>query len=253
MVKCWMIDADSRPRFRELIAEFTKMARDPSRYLVIQGDDRMHLPSPTDTKIYRSLISGEDMEDAVDADEYLVPQHGFFSSPSTSHTPLLHSMSLNSSIGTCHGRNGLLNGFPSRDGSMVLRYIPDPTDKHLDDAFQPAPDYMNQNGVSDMMNPIYQHPGPPRTILPTISSDDTETEYLNCFKNGTNGPEYLNEVPSPAIIPLTSNGTVHSIQKYQPQNSIDNPDYQQDFTPTFKTHTNGHIPAAENTEYLGPD
>lgn len=51
----------------------------------------MHLPSPSDTKLYRSLISGEDMEDAVDADEYLVPQHGFFSSPSTSRTPLLHS------------------------------------------------------------------------------------------------------------------------------------------------------------------
>uniref|UniRef100_A0A8C4H5U2 Receptor protein-tyrosine kinase n=1 Tax=Dicentrarchus labrax TaxID=13489 RepID=A0A8C4H5U2_DICLA len=237
MVKCWMIDADSRPRFRELIAEFTKMARDPSRYLVIQGDDCMHLPSPTDTKLYRSLISGEDMEDAVDADEYLVPQRGFFSSPSTSHTPLLHST----------------NGLPSRDGSIVLRYIPDPTDKFLDDAFQPAPDYMNHNGVSDMMNPIYQHPGPPRTILPTISSDDTETEYLNCFKNGNSGPEYLNDVPSPAIPLGISNGTVHSIQKYQPQNSIDNPDYQQDFTPTFKTHANGHIPAAENAEYLGPD
>ncbi|XP_030258084.1 epidermal growth factor receptor [Sparus aurata] len=253
MVKCWMIDADSRPRFRELIAEFTKMARDPPRYLVIQGDDRMHLPSPSDAKLYRSLISGEDMEDAVDADEYLVPHHGFFSSPSTSQTPLLHSTSLNSSIGTCHSRNGLLNGLPSRDGSIILRYIPDPTDKLLDDAFQPAPDYMNQNGVSDVMNPIYQHPGPPRTILPTISSDDAETEYLNCFKNGTNGPEYLNEVQSPAILPLTSNGTVHSGQKYQPQNSIDNPDYQQDFMPTFKTHTNGHIPAAENAEYLGPD
>lgn len=112
---------------------------------------------------------------------------------------------------------------------------------------------MNQNGVSDVMNPIYQHPGPPRAILPTISSDDTETEYLNCFRDEANGPEYLNEVPSPAVLPLTSNGTVHSIQKYQPQNSIDNPDYQQDFTPTFKTHTNGHIPAAENAEYLGPD
>uniref|UniRef100_A0A8C7MJU8 receptor protein-tyrosine kinase n=1 Tax=Oncorhynchus kisutch TaxID=8019 RepID=A0A8C7MJU8_ONCKI len=92
MVKCWMIDADSRPRFRELIAEFSKMARDPPRYLVIQGDDRMHLPSPTDTKFYQSLISGEDMEEAVDADEYLVPQHSFFSSPSTSRTQLLHSM-----------------------------------------------------------------------------------------------------------------------------------------------------------------
>ncbi len=115
------------------------------------------------------------------------------------------------------------------------------------------PDYMNQNGVSDVMNPIYQHPAPPRTILPTISSDDAETEYLNCFRNEADRPEYLNEIPSPAILPLTSNGTVHSIQKYQPQNSIDNPDYQQDFTPTFKTHTNGHIPAAENAEYLGPD
>uniref|UniRef100_A0A8C9Z464 Receptor protein-tyrosine kinase n=1 Tax=Sander lucioperca TaxID=283035 RepID=A0A8C9Z464_SANLU len=233
MVKCWMIDADSRPRFRELIAEFTKMARDPSRYLVIQGDDCMHLPSPTDTKLYRSLISGDGMEDAVDADEYLVPQHGFFSSPSTSVTPLLHSTVILKNLSSL-----LQNGFPSRDGSIVLRYIPDPTDKLLNNAFLPSPDYMNQNGVSDVMNPIYQHPGPPRTILPTISSDDTETEYLNCFKNGAYGPEYLNEV---------------HIQKYQPQNSIDNPDYQQDFTPTFKTHANGHIPAAENTEYLGPD
>uniref|UniRef100_A0A3B4UVW8 receptor protein-tyrosine kinase n=1 Tax=Seriola dumerili TaxID=41447 RepID=A0A3B4UVW8_SERDU len=129
MVKCWMIDADSRPRFRELIAEFTKMARDPSRYLVIQGDDCMHLPSPTDTKFYRSLISGEDMEDAVDADEYLVPQHGFFSSPSTSHTPLLHSMV----------SYVMKERQTHKDGSLVLRYIPDPTDKLLDNAFQPAP------------------------------------------------------------------------------------------------------------------
>ncbi|NWW48669.1 EGFR factor, partial [Pedionomus torquatus] len=84
MVKCWMIDADSRPKFRELIAEFSKMARDPPRYLVIQGDDRMHLPSPTDSKFYRTLMEEEDMEDIVDADEYLVPHQGFFNSPSTS-------------------------------------------------------------------------------------------------------------------------------------------------------------------------
>lgn len=35
----WMIDADSRPKFRELINEFSKMARDPQRYLVIQVPD----------------------------------------------------------------------------------------------------------------------------------------------------------------------------------------------------------------------
>ncbi|XP_024291711.1 epidermal growth factor receptor isoform X1 [Oncorhynchus tshawytscha] len=281
MVKCWMIDADSRPRFRELIAEFSKMARDPPRYLVIQGDDRMHLPSPTDTKFYHSLISGEDMEDAVDADEYLVPQHGFFSSSSTSRTQLLHSTSqnstLNSSIGMCHSRNG--NGFPVREGSMVLRYIADPTDRFLDHAFQPSPDYINQNGVSDMMNPVYQHPGPPRTLLPTISSDDAEAEYLNCYKNGAVGPEYLNTLQPSLLSPTTSNGIsnglnptanghspisngllsptsnglspisnggLHHVQKNQPQNSIDNPDYQQDFTPSIKTH----IPAAE---YVGPN
>jgi hypothetical protein len=31
----WMLDADSRPSFRELADEFAKMARDPGRYLVI--------------------------------------------------------------------------------------------------------------------------------------------------------------------------------------------------------------------------
>ncbi|KAK7945473.1 hypothetical protein WMY93_001201 [Mugilogobius chulae] len=260
MVKCWMIDADSRPRFRELIAEFTKMARDPPRYLVIQGDERMHLPSPSDGRVFRSLISGEEMEDAVDADEYLLPQNGFFSSPSTSQTPLLHSTSMSSSIGpTCNGRNGILNGFPSRDGSLVLRYIPDPTDKFLDGAFQPAPDYINQNGVSDVTNPNYQHPGPPRSVLPTISSwEDPESEYLNCFKPEPSGPEYLNQIPPVAPAPppsITSNGKSHNHfpQKHSTQTSMDNPDYQQDFVPLFKTHANGHVPAAENAEYLGPD
>uniref|UniRef100_A0A3B4B3B7 receptor protein-tyrosine kinase n=1 Tax=Periophthalmus magnuspinnatus TaxID=409849 RepID=A0A3B4B3B7_9GOBI len=108
MVKCWMIDADSRPHFRELIAEFTKMARDPPRYLVIQGDERMHLPTPSDGRLFRSLISGEEMEDAVDADEYLLPQNGFFSSPSTSQTPLLHSTVTPHCTGLCQRvRQGL--------------------------------------------------------------------------------------------------------------------------------------------------
>ena len=31
-----MLDAESRPAFKELAEEFAKMARDPGRYLVIQ-------------------------------------------------------------------------------------------------------------------------------------------------------------------------------------------------------------------------
>ncbi|KAG7283205.1 hypothetical protein CRUP_004947 [Coryphaenoides rupestris] len=38
MVKCWMVDENVRPTFKELANEFTRMARDPPRYLVIKGD-----------------------------------------------------------------------------------------------------------------------------------------------------------------------------------------------------------------------
>ncbi|KTF72029.1 hypothetical protein cypCar_00042333 [Cyprinus carpio] len=84
MVKCWMIDADSRPRFKELAAEFSRMARDPQRYLVIQGDDRMKLPSPNDSKFFQSLLDEEELEDLMDAEEYLVPQA--FSIPPLAYT-----------------------------------------------------------------------------------------------------------------------------------------------------------------------
>ncbi|KAI5608840.1 epidermal growth factor receptor precursor, partial [Silurus asotus] len=250
MVKCWMIDAESRPRFRELIIEFSKMARDPKRYLVIQGDERMHLPGPTDSRFYRSLMSGVDLDEAVDADEYLLPKHGFFSSPSTSRTHLLHSVSLNSSIGSCQNRNGAVG--PVRENSFMPRYIPDPTERFLDGDFQPAPEYVNQNGngsVSDVINPIYQHPA--REAL-----DETEEDYLNCFKNpptvtsSNPAPEYLNTSHTLIFSPLTASKKQPNVNGCISQNSIDNPDYQQDFFPVG-TNTNGHFPAAENSEYMG--
>ena len=40
----WMIDADSRPKFKELAAEFCRMARDPQRYLVIQVSKSQSCP-----------------------------------------------------------------------------------------------------------------------------------------------------------------------------------------------------------------
>ncbi|XP_078716744.1 receptor tyrosine-protein kinase erbB-4-like [Lampetra fluviatilis] len=83
MVKCWMIDAESRPRFKELAVEFSKMARDPQRYLVIQGDERMSLPIPSDSRFLQSLLAEEDLEDLVDAEEYLMPQQPFFKGSSS--------------------------------------------------------------------------------------------------------------------------------------------------------------------------
>lgn len=94
----WMIDPSSRPSFRELTTEFSKLARDPSRYLVIQvgvgsvsvwvfrQKDPPHelyppqphptqgdLPSPTDSRFFSRLLSSDDLGDVLDADEYLRP------------------------------------------------------------------------------------------------------------------------------------------------------------------------------------
>lgn len=110
-----MIDADSRPRFKELATEFCRMARDPQRYLVIQvnsektffslscdtlrfwrvlgyslfqGDDCMKLPSPNHTQFFHSLLDENELGDVMHADEYLVPQNlkaSVSSHPSSPH------------------------------------------------------------------------------------------------------------------------------------------------------------------------
>ncbi|XP_060103734.1 epidermal growth factor receptor [Heteronotia binoei] len=247
MVKCWMIDAESRPKFRELIAEFSKMARDPQRYLVIQGDERMHLPSPTESKIYRSIMDEEDMEDIVDADEYLIPHQGFFSSPSNSRTPLLNSMSStsnNSTVITCIDRNG---GYPVREDSFIQRYSSDPTgvylDDSLDDGFLPAPEYLNEletkkPSASMVQNPVYNS-----VTLPADSK--VEPNHQSSRSTALDNPEYLNTSLSPL-----ANGVFDS-SPFWDQINLDNPDYQQDFLPR-ETKTNGlsKVPAAENPEYL---
>ncbi|KAE8597049.1 hypothetical protein XENTR_v10016332 [Xenopus tropicalis] len=251
MVKCWMIDAESRPKFRELSAEFTKMARDPTRYLVIQGDDRMHLPSPVESKIHPALVQ-EGLGDIVDAEEYLLPHQGFFTSPSNSRTPLLSTMSStsNNSPVICTMRNG---GPPVREDSFVQRYSTDPTvilEDSIDDEFLPVPEYVNQMVpkpiVETQTNAVYQNLVP---LGNTVSPK--ENLYQNSHSNGLNNPEYLNT--GHTLVPKTD-FDYSSIwdQKANLQINLDNPDYQQDFFPK-EPKTNGHfkIPAAQNPEYLG--
>uniref|UniRef100_A0A8D2L3L3 Receptor protein-tyrosine kinase n=2 Tax=Varanus komodoensis TaxID=61221 RepID=A0A8D2L3L3_VARKO len=254
MVKCWMIDADSRPKFRELMSEFSKMARDPQRYLVIQGDERMHLPSPTDSKFYRSLMEEEDMEDIVDADEYLIPHQGFFSSPSNSRTPLLNLLSTtsnNSTVVTCTDRN---EGLPMREDSFIQRYSSDPTvvslNDSLDDSFLPAPEYMNQQvskklPASAMQNPVYNS-----SSLPTDPNPVADSNHQNSHNTALDNPEYLNTSLSPFASTFL-NSYPYWDQPANHQINLDNPDYQQDFLPR-ETKSNGisKLPATENPEYL---
>uniref|UniRef100_A0A6I8S7Y3 Receptor protein-tyrosine kinase n=1 Tax=Xenopus tropicalis TaxID=8364 RepID=A0A6I8S7Y3_XENTR len=80
MVKCWMIDSEFRPKFRDLVGELSRMARDPSRYVVIENEEFLAQASPMTTQFYSALLQEVGMDDLVDAEEYLVPQRGFFPS-----------------------------------------------------------------------------------------------------------------------------------------------------------------------------
>lgn len=77
MIKCWMLDAESRPSFRDLAMVFAKMAGDPGRYLVIPGDKFMRLPSYTQQDEKELIINLskaiEGPEVIMDAEEYLQP------------------------------------------------------------------------------------------------------------------------------------------------------------------------------------
>ncbi|XP_032801612.2 receptor tyrosine-protein kinase erbB-4-like [Petromyzon marinus] len=145
MVKCWMIDAEARPRFSELISDFSKMARDPKRFLVIQGDGVHDLPSPFVSKFYKALLEEDDFKDLVDGEEYLNTKpftlqppptgrrrgasavtNGDSSaaptSPTNSQVPLLadRRSSSRGTSGRAHGRAASFEG-PVRDGGHGAR------------------------------------------------------------------------------------------------------------------------------------
>ncbi|XP_072034421.1 epidermal growth factor receptor-like isoform X2 [Amphiura filiformis] len=79
MVKCWLLDEESRPSFKQMSEELGRMTKDPQRYLVIQNDTDglSSLPSPTPSDFYKSLITGDlegtDPDMFMDAEEYLQP------------------------------------------------------------------------------------------------------------------------------------------------------------------------------------
>uniref|UniRef100_A0A3B4UWL8 Receptor protein-tyrosine kinase n=1 Tax=Seriola dumerili TaxID=41447 RepID=A0A3B4UWL8_SERDU len=249
MVKCWMIEPSSRPRFRELIVEFSKMARDPSRYLVIQGD----LPSPSDSRFYSRLLSSDDTEGVVDVEEYLLPYkvvgtHDNHPCNATVHT---HTHTFPSVLRTLseqiHFTASLhQNGHPVRENSIALRYITDPTHNALDKEDFPSHEYMNQSvsdtsrssRLSEVLNPNYED----LSLSWGAASLSFPQADLKPSSRVPEGPEYLNTAQNSLPLPIGD--------------SLDNPDYQADFLPQATTATslsgNGvFLPAAENLEYLG--
>ncbi|XP_019866868.2 epidermal growth factor receptor isoform X2 [Aethina tumida] len=96
MIKCWMLDAESRPCFKELEDDFSKMSRDPGRYLAIPGDKYMrhHFPTKPDKDIKNLAVNLDTSESMSEGDEYLqsksrvpIQQSGMSSTSSMSIQP----------------------------------------------------------------------------------------------------------------------------------------------------------------------
>ncbi|XP_061163896.1 epidermal growth factor receptor-like isoform X2 [Saccostrea echinata] len=79
MIKCWMLDADSRPSFFELTEEFAKMARDPGRYLVISGDVLKKIPEDSNTPSQIELITPDTSNNPKEEGDKLMrlPSHSY--------------------------------------------------------------------------------------------------------------------------------------------------------------------------------
>ncbi|KFD58289.1 hypothetical protein M513_01052, partial [Trichuris suis] len=117
MIRCWMVDADARPTFKELKDIFVKMAKDPGRYLVVEGDALLRLPNytPQDQRdMIRQLI---DDPEVVDPDEYFsaAPSSSPPVSPTTLRKPLIEDREARASC--CNQRH---------TSAVSQRYASDP-------------------------------------------------------------------------------------------------------------------------------
>uniref|UniRef100_A0A8B9W022 Receptor protein-tyrosine kinase n=1 Tax=Anas zonorhyncha TaxID=75864 RepID=A0A8B9W022_9AVES len=254
MVKCWMIDSECRPKFRELVTEFSRMARDPQRFVVIQND-MIGLPSSMDSTFYRALLEEEDMDDLVDAEEYLVPHQGFFSADTaTAYRSRISS--------TRVPRGGLFfwGGEPRILGSQGvtppqgtwLTPLPFCSEGLDPEGFLPPapcstmPEYVNQAG--ERLSPP-RHPRTPPSPLEKPKSHAGKNGLIKApkhpfpppgpFGRAVENPEYLTPPGLPAPGSFSQ--------------AFDNPYYWNQDPQKSSSPEGGPVttPAAENPEYLG--
>ncbi|XP_038634544.1 receptor tyrosine-protein kinase erbB-2 isoform X1 [Scyliorhinus canicula] len=231
MVKCWMIDSECRPRFRELVTEFTKMARDPPRYVVIQGDEQMVLQSPTDSKFYRTLLEDEDMQDLIDAEEYLVPHQGFFNTqPCTHYSSRMSSSRSATSVAEVEGQGSeaaqspsLVYGATQQSAAACVDTYADAEDSGCRGVTccPSGEDSVTQRYSSDPTVRVTGEEEDEVDSYISLGSDQTETDYVNQPEE-TSSPA---QAGRPELVARSSTGNGPLIPKCSFRNMVENPEY----------------------------
>lgn len=139
MIKCWMLDAKSRPSFRELADAFEKMARDPGRYLVIEGDALMRLPSQTvdPQDLLRSIsVAVDGPEVLVDAEEYLQPRSTTTDATEGEGATGIDKDLRNSMNTSRYDDSRSLGNSPAHENQLLLNPSREKKYGHLEDAYE---------------------------------------------------------------------------------------------------------------------
>uniref|UniRef100_A0A3B5L020 receptor protein-tyrosine kinase n=1 Tax=Xiphophorus couchianus TaxID=32473 RepID=A0A3B5L020_9TELE len=237
MVKCWMIDPDSRPKFKDLVQDLSAMARDPSRYLVIQNDEQMSSCSPVDSQFYRMLLEeGENMGDMMDAEEYLVPQPNLFprtrGDQAQASGPIRHQ-----SYRVSGERRPALTGSQFEDLSEFLTL------------FIRRSEYVNQ----EMLDPRPAIPERPTTLPRKGSKVDRRLPNGLGSGHSVENPGYL--IPVNSACPAFDNPYYLDLgdkANGAPPGAAGDGAATQESKGNITRHVNGFItPTAENPEYLG--
>ncbi|XP_065571133.1 epidermal growth factor receptor-like isoform X2 [Artemia franciscana] len=224
MVKCWMLDAESRPSFKELAEEFAKMARDPGRYLVIPGDKLMRLPSysPQDEKeLIRNLSSAMDGPEIImDAEEYLTPK---------ARQPLSSTTTMTTNSSETPPPNTPTKKAPSIAGSDFSSAFPESpgpmTDAEKVDGrhflYPPPPNFLRKGGLCKSVAKV----GGEVLNLP-VDEDD----YLMPSPSGSQQPP-LSATAQNGYMDLIGDGKISESesetykQQRRPVLGMDNPEY----------------------------
>ncbi|XP_018419100.1 PREDICTED: receptor tyrosine-protein kinase erbB-2 [Nanorana parkeri] len=292
MVKCWMIDSECRPKFRELVTEFSRMARDPQRFVVIKDEELLAQATPLTTQFYSELLREVDMKELVDADEYLVPQHGFFGSgdPTMEHRsrisstqsttendrPLLDGTAPVVSLSRTLSHESAASGSDDSDGDNVFdpsprdntlrgRYCEDPTELGVGNIIDGR--MMDINGCTSPASPAYPseyvNQREPSRSRSSVKTPRTSVSTLERHKGQVCRNGFIREPMSPATIAAVEN------PDYLPSPGLQAPNFfPQAFDNLYYWNhelnarseqdpnpgPNGFTtPTAENPEYLGLD
>lgn len=108
LLACWHIDSESRPTFKQLVVIFQGFAKDPGRYLAIEGDKFLRSPqyvSSDEKEMMRILAQQQASDPIVDGGDYLMTTKRS-AGPSTMLQPLANGakFSLKKYSGSSDGR-----------------------------------------------------------------------------------------------------------------------------------------------------